>query len=134
MSDLFINADDIGKVILDYIASEEFGCGIKEEDRNGFITGLGIAGTLIYARCHKYISMEEETELSAQLKQWISVNERLPKIDEAVLATTAWNDITIASRISIAEWFIHEGNTNAEIDDIIAWMPLPEPYKTDGKE
>lgn len=60
MSDLFINADDIGKVILDYIASDEFGRGIREDDRNGFITGLGFAGTLIYARCRKYIQMEKE--------------------------------------------------------------------------
>lgn len=68
MSNLFINADDIGNVILDYIASEEFGRGIREEDRNGFITGLGFAGTLIYARCRKYISTKKE-EKGAQNEQ-----------------------------------------------------------------
>ncbi len=67
MDNLFINADDIGKVILDYIASDEFGRGIREDDRNGFITGLGFAGTLIYAHCRKYIptnyiQMEKEEQ------------------------------------------------------------------------
>lgn len=62
-------------------------------------------------------------------QQWIPCSERLPELDESVLATTTWNDITIAWRIGICEWFIHEGNTNAETADVIAWMPLPEPYK-----
>ena len=66
---------------------------------------------------------------SAQPERWIPCSERLPELDESVLATTAWNDITIAWRIGICEWFIHEGNTNAETADVIAWMPLPEPYK-----
>lgn len=62
---------------------------------------------------------------------WIPVTERLPRLDESVLATTAWNDITIAWRTGINKWLIHEGNTNVEIDDLIAWMPLPEPYNAD---
>lgn len=70
-----------------------------------------------------------ELEYKEAERQWIPISERLPELDEAVLATTAWNDITIAWRIGISEWFIHEGNTNAETDDVIAWMPLPEPYK-----
>ena len=68
--------------------------------------------------------MEDKTET-----KWIPCSERLPVLDEAVLATTAWNDITIAWRVGIDEWRIHEGNTNAETDDLIAWLPLPEPYK-----
>ena len=72
----------------------------------------------------------EELDLSAQPEpQWISCSERMPVLDEAVLATTAWNDITIAWRVGIDEWRIHEGNTNAETDDLIAWMPLPEPAR-----
>ena len=62
-------------------------------------------------------------------QQWIPCSERLPRLDEEVLATTAWNDITMAWRIGIDTWFIHEGNTNATTDDLIAWCPLPEPYK-----
>jgi len=63
---------------------------------------------------------------------WIPCSDRLPENDEYVLATTAWGDVTIAERvyppINDTCWFIHDGNTNATIDDVIAWSPLPEPY------
>ncbi len=65
--------------------------------------------------------------------RWIPCSERLPEDDERVLATTAWEDVTIAERvyppINDTCWFIHDGSTNATIDDVVAWMPLPEPYK-----
>ena len=65
--------------------------------------------------------------------QWIPCSERLPENDKSVLATTAWGEVTIAERIyppiNDTCWFIHDGNTNATIDDVIAWMPLPEPYE-----
>ena len=61
--------------------------------------------------------------------QWIPVSERLPKIDESVLVTTDWDDLSIAWRIGVDEWYIHEGNTNSTTDDITAWRPLPEPYR-----
>ena len=71
---------------------------------------------------------------SAQPEQrWIPCSERLPENDERVLATTAWGDVTIAERIyppiDDTCWFIHDGNTNATIDDVVAWMPIIEPYE-----
>ena len=60
--------------------------------------------------------------------KWIPCSERLPILGEPVLSTTEWNDITIAWRLGIKKWRIHEGNTDAETEDIAAWMPLPEPY------
>lgn len=62
-------------------------------------------------------------------QRWIPCSERMPKVDEEVLATTVWDDVTIACRIGVDEWFIHEGGTNATTEDLIAWMPLPNPYK-----
>ena len=76
-----------------------------------------------------YEEIVENLPSVQQEQQWIPVSERLPVLDEDVLATTAWNDITIAWRVGIDEWRIHEGNTNAETDDLIAWLPLPERYK-----
>lgn len=67
-------------------------------------------------------------------QQWISCKDRLPEVNESVLVTTEWNDISIAWRIGIDKWFIHEGNTNATTDDLAAWMPLPEPYKEKDNE
>jgi len=67
--------------------------------------------------------------LSEQPEQrWIPVSERLP--EEDFLATTEWGDVTYASVSGgDSDIYIHEGNTNADWSDIIAWQPLPEPYK-----
>ena len=75
------------------------------------------------------------------MSEWIPCSERLPKYGEYVLATTAWGDITIAERleptpsgiIKDGDWFIAEGEANAEYEDIIAWQPLPKPYEENEK-
>lgn len=74
--------------------------------------------------------------------EWIPVTERLPEVNQNVLATTRWREVTIAERLNIGPdycigpdyWFIHEGNTNAHTEDIVAWQPLPEPYKAESEE
>ena len=67
--------------------------------------------------------------------QWIPITEKLPDFDKCVLATTSWGTITIAERWKDTKgeenWFVSEGECNAERDDIVAWKPLPEPYKED---
>ena len=60
--------------------------------------------------------------------KWISVERELPPKGEFVLATTSWNDVTIAENLGGGNWFIHEGDSNATDEDIIAWQPLPKPY------
>lgn len=64
---------------------------------------------------------------------WIPVSERLPEKNVEVLATTSWDAVTIAEMYSANDWFIHEGTTNAETDEIVAWMPLPQPYKGESE-
>lgn len=67
------------------------------------------------------------------VNQWIPITEKLPDLDKYVLATTSWGTITIAERWKDTKgeekWFVSEGECNAERDDIVAWKPLPEPYK-----
>ena len=60
--------------------------------------------------------------------KWIPVERELPPKGDFVLATTSWNDVTIAENLGGGNWFIHEGDTNATDEDIIAWQPLPMPY------
>ena len=59
--------------------------------------------------------------------QWIPCTERLPKVGEQVLLTVheiGWN-CTEYNRVIIG---IYGDNYK---DHILAWMPLPEPYKGD---
>ena len=58
---------------------------------------------------------------------WISCSERLPDVGVEVLTTTDWSEVLIA-------WFRKGGSWETESyilenDEIIAWMPLPKPYK-----
>ncbi len=67
---------------------------------------------------------EEMTKpLDEEVRMWIPINERLPEKNVEVLATTKWGAVTIAEMFSANDWFIHEGTTNAETDEIVAWMP-----------
>ena len=97
----------------------------------------------IEERLEKYQkSAENYRQLAEWLKElkqlrertrWIPVGEKLPEEKVEVLATTGWESITIAERYSANDYFINEGATNADEDDIIAWMPLPEPYKAESR-
>ena len=74
--------------------------------------------------------------LSAEA-EWIPCSERLPKRDELVLVTYKTTD-----RIHLCR-YIDDGSENpwwSYIDDccawnnvVLAWMPLPKPYREDGE-
>lgn len=69
--------------------------------------------------------------------EWIPCSERLPKRDELVLVTYKTTD-----RIHLCR-YIDDGSENpwwSYIDDccawnnvVLAWMPLPKPYREDGE-
>ena len=73
--------------------------------------------------------MRDLVAFLSKMPKWIPISERLPEKNVEVLATTEWGAVTIAEMYSANDWFIHEGTTNAETDEIVAWMPLPKPYK-----
>lgn len=64
--------------------------------------------------------------------EWIPVSERLPDLFEVVLVTDETNNVFEYERRPLDE----EGNVCREWSflgrKIIAWMPLPEPYKVDS--
>ena len=63
--------------------------------------------------------------------RWIPCSERLPEMFHDVLISTRWKTVDRAYR-SFTCW-LHNGMdyTNYENDEILAWMPLPEPWKED---
>lgn len=60
-------------------------------------------------------------------QQWIPVTERLPDKECFVLVTV--NDGAIYTDLSL---FRHDGRFIEHTGDVIAWMPLPEPW--DGED
>ena len=83
---------------------------------------------------HISAMIEEAPSVTQKSGKWIPVSERLPDKNIEVLATTEWGSITIGEMLDSNDWFIHEGATNAVIDDIRAWMPLPKPYEPQESE
>lgn len=55
---------------------------------------------------------------------WIPVSERLPEESKRYVVTTKYNDV-------MTDFYTGEGFLG---DDIIAWMPLPEPYKAESED
>lgn len=62
--------------------------------------------------------------------EWIPVSERLPK-EEGLYLVSVKNEHN--RRYSKTCWFHGNGNWFVR-QDVIAWMPLPEPYKAESKE
>ena len=74
----------------------------------------------------KYIEEKE-------LREWIPVSERLPKNDDWVIVTILDESGDTPWRYTDFGWYLEEATcwiVEAEKRrDIVAWMPLPEPYK-----
>ena len=92
----------------------------------------------------------------AELFEWIPVSEKLPDEHDSVFAksygTDKWNNLfwrTTSNRVIATikyndgtvivkeafthdgEWTVEKRNTNCKV---IAWMPMPEPYKENENE
>ena len=83
--------------------------------------------------CHPANVAKELAKLPAVNPQpktgrWVPVGERLPKENEEVLVTTVWGKVAIGERYSTLDYFINDGEINANEDEIVAWMPLPKRY------
>lgn len=59
--------------------------------------------------------------------KWIPVSERLPEEDTKIYLACCDDGYVASIMYSGGKWLIADAN-------IIAWMPLPEPYKADMKE
>lgn len=78
----------------------------------------------------EYSKMAKELAELRQQNRWVPVSERLPDYNEEVLITNG-KYVTIDTRYFLENTEDGEAYTwdiNGW-DDVIAWMPLPEPYK-----
>ena len=84
--------------------------------------------------------MLKELNEEQRKHRWIPVEERLPEEDTIVLLTVSglYSCITFSDAIELGNlcsdgsWFI-EGYPDWDNPEVTAWMPLPEPYRKEGK-
>ena len=88
-------------------------------------------------------SKEEQEEVLNKLnRRWIPVSERLPETNDDVLVTYIVNGNIKKRYVETASWFSLGDEWVSPYDeyrmaktkiDIIAWMPLPQPYKVESE-
>ena len=85
-----------------------------------------------------YAVIECETEedynaLKEALRRWIPVEERLPEDGEEVLVTVeGFNSEKYDKIPSFASSDVHVSGEWQNWNGVIAWMPLPKPYKPEN--
>lgn len=100
--------------------------------------------------CHGMKRMQRQAVIelanlpSAQPEpQWIPVEERLPKQNEMVLIMIIRKDerynkipfisIGYISWNNTVWWCAHDGDCKSANVEVLAWMPLPEPYRAERR-
>jgi len=91
--------------------------------------------------CEQVINVVKTLPSAEPKRKWISVTEALPKDEEFVLLTIRRLDkkynqnpfisVGYISWNQSAWWCAHDGDCDAHNVNVLAWMPLPEPYKED---
>lgn len=77
--------------------------------------------------------LEKQMSSSENPNKWIPVSERLPEENITVIGTTKIDDIyktELYDDCGEKKWY---ANGNFDVP-IIAWMPLPQPYKAEGRD
>ena len=61
----FVRIDDVGRVLLEYIKSEDFEKAVDStqgKDSGAFMSAVGMAGCVIMARCQRYYGVLQEPQ------------------------------------------------------------------------
>ena len=64
-------------------------------------------------------------------REWIPVDERLPKDLEHVLVCLGQGNVLVGYYTKDFMWYTQYGAF--VFNDVVAWMPLPNPYKPKGE-
>ena len=80
--------------------------------------------------------MSKQPTITAQPEQrWIPVSKKLPEDDENVLVTYKTTDKIHPCQYhddgSHNPWYSYIDQCRAHMNVVLAWMPLPEPYRED---
>ena len=112
----------------------------NEEAKSRINTLLEVGGSDGFD--YKDIKALEMAIKALEQTRWIPVSERLPEEDGQYLITVKYKHINDDYDDIFAEhgeWFDGKWDNTifghcGEVENIIAWMPLPQPYKTESED
>ena len=64
---------------------------------------------------------------------WIDCSERLPDVEADVLLSLRSLDVHTGFMSNTEGYFYVDGERYVEFENVLAWQPLPEPYKPKGE-
>ncbi len=110
----------------------EIECAIKsqEEKDNTFTVS-------VLERCYELVSelkgykeLKKKEKSQRQIGNWIPCSERMPDTEESVLLSLRNLDICVGFNANTEGRFYVVGDGYVEYENVLAWQPLPEPYKS----
>jgi hypothetical protein len=76
--------------------------------------------------------LNELPSVTLQESKWIPCSERLPEVGERVLCQCQANIYEVL-KLTVDGWY-HDNKHCYMSGFVIAWMPLPDQYKVEGRE
>ena len=92
------------------------------------ITGNPKQSTVVNECKRSFRNMIDEQPTVEATQKWVPCSERLPEKEEYVLLSLVNLDIVIGFRANAKDYWYYGGQYLTH-NNVIAWMPLPEPYK-----
>ncbi len=91
---------------------------------------LGITNMYEYSKqIVQKVAEEFATDTNVGTNGWIPCSVRLPEEEADVLLSLRSLDVYTGFRANAEGCFYIDGDGYVEYENVIAWMPLPEPYK-----
>lgn len=79
----------------------------------------------------EYLNAQRTIIQALEQQRWIPVSERLPELGKKVLCQCQANIYEVL-KLTVDGWYYNPNHCYME-SFVIAWMPLPEPYKAECK-
>ena len=97
-------------------------------------TERGFGGKIVEQRINiEYIKALPSVTPAENPSKWIPVSERLPEIHQDILLSLRSLDVEVGFMAETEPYFYCHG-AYIEPQNVLAWMPLPEPYKAESED